>query len=49
MGRLQPSRSFGDLHLKVEEFAEHQGTKETGHRSPIRKFKGPYISYKPDI
>ena len=45
-GRLQPTRSFGDLHLKYKEFNEHQGS---NFKRPISNFNGPYISSIPEL
>lgn len=50
-GRLMPTRSFGDLHLKSEEFNNPRGlTALHGFRkSQIQPFTGPYITHSPDI
>jgi len=50
-GRLMPTRSFGDLHLKHQEFNNPRSfTNLEGFRKPhIRDFTGPYITHKPDI
>lgn len=38
-GRLQPTRSFGDLGLKFDRF----------NKNRIQNFTGPYISHEPEI
>lgn len=49
-GRLQPSRSFGDLTLKYAEFNNpHKKSRSSGHRTHISDFTGPYISCQPVI
>ena len=49
-GRLQPSRSFGDLTLKYSEFNNpDKKSRSQGYRTHIPKFTGPYISYQPVI
>ena len=49
-GRLQPTRSFGDMTLKYKEFNNPQNkSRHQGYRSNIRNFTGPYISYLPVI
>ena len=50
-GRLQPTRTFGDFHLKYSEFNAHISNKEnsTQYKKQITNFKGPYISAIPDI
>lgn len=45
-GRLQPTRSFGDFHLKMKEFNESTGSM---FKRPIKEFNGPYISSQPEI
>lgn len=45
-GRLQPTRSFGDFHLKYREFNESNGV---AFKRPIQNFNGPYISAIPEI
>jgi len=45
-GRLQPTRSLGDFHLKYKEFNQYN---ETGYKKPIPNFNGPYISAIPEI
>jgi pyruvate dehydrogenase phosphatase len=45
-GRLQPTRSLGDFHLKYKEFNDIEGSK---YKRPIHNFNGPYISAKPEI
>lgn len=50
-GRLMPTHSFGDLHLKHSEFNNPERyPRNFGFRkSNIPNFTGPYISHKPDI
>jgi pyruvate dehydrogenase phosphatase len=51
-GRLQPSRSFGDLRLKTPEFNNPENfpvTEQSGWRRPIKNFSGGYIDHKPEI
>ena len=50
-GRLQPTRTFGDFHLKYSEFNAHVQNKENNmqYKKQITNFKGPYISAIPDI
>lgn len=50
-GKLMPTRSFGDLHLKHTEFNNPFGlTSVHGFRkSRIRDFTGPYITHRPDV
>lgn len=50
-GRLQPTRSLGDFHLKFAEFNNHVQTKENAqiYKKEIVGFNGPYISGEPDI
>jgi pyruvate dehydrogenase phosphatase len=45
-GRLQPTRSLGDFHLKYKEFNEMNSL---GFKKPIKNFNGPYISATPEI
>ena len=45
-GRLQPTRSFGDFHLKYAEFNENEGSE---YKRPIKNFNGPYISAYPEF
>lgn len=45
-GRLQPTRSFGDFHLKYKEFNENSGN---NYKRQIKNFNGPYISSEPEI
>lgn len=45
-GRLQPTRSLGDFHLKYKEFNLYS---ESGYKKPILNFNGPYISATPEI
>ena len=49
--RLMPTRAFGDLHLKHEEFNNPNDYSSTFgfKRSRIPNFTGPYITHKPDI
>lgn len=46
-----PTRAFGDLRLKHDEFNFHYGMEEHGYRRPIPKenYSGPYINHLPDI
>ncbi|CAG9327984.1 unnamed protein product [Blepharisma stoltei] len=50
-GRLMPTRAFGDLGLKHDEFNNPRQLDMTHgfRRSRIQKFTGPYITHKPDI
>lgn len=48
-GGLMPTRSFGDLRLKKQEFNHHSYSPDLGYRKPIPEFTGPYISHVPDI
>ena len=50
-GRLQPTRSLGDFHLKYAEFNNHVQTKDNSkkYKKEIAGFDGPYISSEPDI
>jgi serine/threonine protein phosphatase PrpC len=48
-GNLMPTRAFGDLRLKHNEFNQHMHPIELGYRRPIPKFAGPYITHEPDI
>lgn len=45
-GRLQPTRSLGDFHLKYREFNESDGR---NYKRPIKNFNGPYINAVPQI
>lgn len=45
-GRLQPTRSFGDFHLKYKEFNVIYGSQ---YKTPIENFNGPYISAVPEM
>lgn len=45
-GRLQPTRSLGDFHLKYKEFNEYS---KDGYKRPVKNFNGPYISADPEI
>ena len=45
-GRLQPTRSLGDFHLKYKEFNEFSND---GYKRPVKNFNGPYISADPEI
>lgn len=46
-----PSRAFGDLRLKHDEFNFHNYPPEHGYRQPIPKanYTGGYISHVPDV
>lgn len=48
--RLMPTRAFGDLHLKHEEFnnPENYG-RNYGFKSRITPWTGPYITHRPEI
>lgn len=48
-GSLMPSRAIGDFRLKHEEFNFHNKNFELGYRPPLRNFKGPYITHRPEI
>ena len=50
-GRLQPTRTLGDFHLKFKEFNEHTQTKENKekYKKEIKDFDGPYINHIPEI
>jgi len=49
-GRLQPTRSFGDFHLKYKEFNENTNDSNSMYyRKSIKNFNGPYISAEPEI
>lgn len=49
-GRLMPTRAFGDLHLKYEEFNNPRNfPRNYGFRSQFNPFRGPYITHKPEI
>jgi len=48
-GNLMPTRAFGDLRLKHNEFNQHMHPVELGYRRPIPKFAGPYITHEPEI
>lgn len=50
-GRLMPTRAFGDLHLKHQEFNNPRGLNNVHgfRKSKIQEFTGPYITHKPDI
>jgi pyruvate dehydrogenase phosphatase len=45
-GRLQPTRSLGDFHLKFHEF---NTIFEKSYKRPVRNFNGPYIKSIPEI
>jgi pyruvate dehydrogenase phosphatase len=45
-GRLQPTRSLGDFHLKFPEFNQNVGS---NYKRPVSNFTGPYISAVPEI
>lgn len=44
-GNLMPTRSFGDLRLKLAEFNFHNNPPDLGYRKPIPKFTGPYLTH----
>lgn len=48
-GGLMPSRSFGDLRLKMKQFNYHNFPPGTDFRRPIPQFTGPYIDHRPEI
>ncbi|CDW90803.1 protein phosphatase [Stylonychia lemnae] len=48
-GGLMPTRSFGDLRLKMSEFNFHNYSPDLGYRIPIPQFTGPYVTHEPDI
>ena len=49
-GRLQPTRSIGDLKLKMAEFNNPKNIpREFEYQSPISNFTGNYISAEPEI
>lgn len=48
-GNLMPTRAFGDLRLKMQEFNFHNHPIELGYRNPIPTFNGPYISHQPTV
>ena len=48
-GGLMPTRSFGDLRLKKNEFNSHNYSPDLGYRIPIPQFTGPYVTHEPDI
>eukprot|EP00347_Sterkiella_histriomuscorum_P014019 403362473 len=48
-GGLMPTRSFGDLRLKKNEFNSHGHPLDLGYRKPIPEFTGPYITHEPDV
>jgi hypothetical protein len=44
-----PTRAFGDLRLKKQEFNNHNFDPDLGYRNPIPKYNGPYITHEPEI
>ena len=49
-GRLQPTRSLGDLRLKHSEFNNPEKfTTEHDYQSQLKVFTGPYITWEPEI
>ena len=49
-GRLQPTRSIGDLRLKMKEFNNPQNfSKEFDYQPPVKNYTGNYISPEPEI
>jgi pyruvate dehydrogenase phosphatase len=50
-GRLMPTRSFGDLHLKHAEFNNpcNYSPLQGFRKSHIQDFAGPYITHQPDV
>ena len=50
-GRLQPTRTLGDFHLKFQEFNEHIQTNDNKnkYKKEIVDFEGPYINFVPEI
>lgn len=48
--RLMPTRAFGDLHLKHQEFNNPQNlSRSHGFKSRIDPWNGPYITHRPEI
>lgn len=48
-GRLQPTRAFGDFHLKHLEFNNPNDLPKTLGFRKIQDFRGPYITHRPEI
>lgn len=49
-GRLQPTRSIGDLRLKLPDFNNPKGlSREFQFQPPLKTFTGNYISADPEI
>ena len=50
-GNLQPTRAFGDLRLKHDEFNSHDYRLEHGYRRPIPydNYSGNYITHVPEV
>lgn len=49
-GRLQPTRSLGDLRLKHSEFNNPESlTPDHDYQSQLKTFSGPYITWEPEI
>jgi pyruvate dehydrogenase phosphatase len=49
-GRLQPTRSLGDLRLKHKEFNNPDNyAHDHDYQKPLEKFTGPYITWEPEI
>ena len=50
-GRLMPTRAFGDMHLKHEEFnnPKRYSSSFGFQRPPIEHFRGPYVTHRPDV
>lgn len=49
-GRLQPTRSLGDLRLKHEEFNNPRGfSTDQDYQASLTTFTGPYITSEPEI
>lgn len=47
-GRLQPTRSLGDLRLKHNEFNNPEGySTDHDYQSKLPSFTGPYINWEP--
>ena len=49
-GRLQPTRSLGDLRLKHPEFNNPEKIpSENEYQNPLKTFTGNYITWEPEI
>lgn len=49
-GRLQPTRSLGDLRLKHQEFNNPKNySTDQDYQSILKTFTGPYITWEPEI